>query len=119
MHSYLVKLVYQIICGEGCHTPQFDEQLRFVAAGSEEEALQKGAIIGAQEEEAFTNNRQQLVQWKFVAVTELYTLDELADGAEVFSQVKETDDAGTYRAFLLHKAARLEKRISSLIPQTV
>jgi hypothetical protein len=28
MQWYLAKLVFQIICGDGNHRPQFDEQLR-------------------------------------------------------------------------------------------
>jgi len=27
MNWYLAKLVFRIICGDGDHTPQFDEQL--------------------------------------------------------------------------------------------
>ena len=30
MKWYLAKIVYRIICGEGNHTPQFDEQLRLI-----------------------------------------------------------------------------------------
>ena len=32
MKWYLAKLVYRIICGEGNHKPQFDEQLRLIYA---------------------------------------------------------------------------------------
>ncbi len=115
MNRYLVKLVYQIICGEDPHTAQFDEQLRFVIAADEEEAVHKSRGIGVQEEETFFNNKQQLVQWKFINVVELYALDELGDGAEVFSQIKETGDAQAYRNFMHHKAATLQ---TSLTRQT-
>ena len=119
MNRYLVKLVYQIICGDGRHTAQFDEQLRLLTAGDEEEALQKARNIGTREEEAFYNNRRQLVQWKFINAVELYAMADLHDGAEVFSQIKESDDAESYSRFLQHKAAGLRKRFSSLSPQTV
>ena len=118
MNSYLVKIVYQIICGEGQHTPQFDEQLRFLAAHDEEEALYKGRCIGVQEEEVFYNSRQQLVQWKFIDVSEIHSLAELSDGAEVFSQIRETDDPHSYRNFVHHKAAQLLKQSASFIVQT-
>lgn len=118
MNSYLIKLVYQIICGDGEHTPQFDEQLRFVAARNEEEALQKAACIGVQEEEIFYNQKEQLVQWKFIAASEIYSLDELRDGAEVFSQIKETDDPHSFCSFVRHKAAQLNKKIESFTIQT-
>ncbi|MEP7129294.1 MAG: DUF4288 domain-containing protein, partial [Chitinophagales bacterium] len=28
MNWYLAKIVFRIICGDGLHQPQFDEQLR-------------------------------------------------------------------------------------------
>ena len=46
MNWFMAKIVYRIICGEGDHTPQFDEQLRLIVADNEEEALKKGYAIG-------------------------------------------------------------------------
>ena len=46
MNWYLTKLVFRIICGEGHHTPQFDEQLRLVSATDECEAFEKAMAIG-------------------------------------------------------------------------
>ena len=118
MNAYLVKLVYQIICGDGGHTPQFDEQLRFVAAHNEEEALHKAACIGVQEEEIFYNQRQQLVQWKFIAAPEIYSLNEMIDGAEVFSQIRETGDPHSFCSFVRNKAAQLKEKTESFTVQT-
>ncbi|HVF98014.1 MAG TPA: DUF4288 domain-containing protein [Flavisolibacter sp.] len=117
MNSYLVKIVYQIICGDGFHTAQFDEQMRYVTAATEEIALQKAQRIGLQEAETFFNNQQQLVQWKYVDVSEIYSLNQLNDGAEVFSQIRETDDAGSYCRFVHHKAAHLGRQ-QALTAQT-
>jgi hypothetical protein len=119
MEWYLVKLVYRIICGEGKHIPQFDEQVRLVKAGNVSEALKKGKMIGQQEEETFTNQNQQLVQWKFITVTELHPLDDVADGAEVFSQIKEIDHAEDYCNFAHHKHALLKQQVVSATLQTV
>ena len=41
MKWYLAKIVFQIICGDGKHTAQFDEQLRLIAAADEDEAFGK------------------------------------------------------------------------------
>ena len=41
MSWYLTKIVYRIICGQGNHTAQFDEQLRLIEAGSSQEAFEK------------------------------------------------------------------------------
>ena len=110
MNWYLTKIVYRIICGDGHHTAQFDEQLRLIAAHNEEEALEKAIAIGKQEEEVFYNHRKQLVQWKFIDVAELHALNHLIDGAEVFSQIKETDDADAYANFIQHKAGQLRQK---------
>ena len=47
MNWYIAKLVFRIVCGEGQHTPQFDEQLWLIAAHSQQEALQKAKLNGA------------------------------------------------------------------------
>src|ERR1700749_4370976 len=92
MNWYLSKIIFRIICGEGGHTPQFDEQLRLISARDEEEAFQKAIAIGEREQDGFYNHEQQLVQWKFINVAELYRLSGLLDGAEMYSRIQETDD---------------------------
>lgn len=96
MNWYLAKMVFRIICGEGEHTPQFDEQLRLVSADSKEEAFSKSLQLGQTEEEAFLNRKEQLVRWQFINVSELYLLSELIDGAELYSRIEERDNAESY-----------------------
>jgi hypothetical protein len=95
MNWYMAKIVFRIICGEGNHTPQFDEQLRLIGAGSEEEAFEKAKAIGEKDQESFLNQKNQLVHWKFINVPELYKLS-LTDGAEMYSRVQETEHAGNF-----------------------
>ena len=54
MNWYLGKIIFRIICGEGTHTAQFDEQLRLIAATDEEEAFQKATTIGQREQDGFS-----------------------------------------------------------------
>jgi hypothetical protein len=108
MNWYLGKLVFRIICGNGDHTPQFDEQLRLIAAGDKHEAFLKAKDIGVSCEEVMPNAKQQLVQWKFINVSELYKLNGWIDGAELYSRVNEADDADNYIAFTHKKAADIE-----------
>ena len=49
MNWYLSKIIFRIICGEGRHTPQFDEQLRLIAATDEQQAFEKAMAIGEKE----------------------------------------------------------------------
>jgi len=110
MKWYLAKVVYRILCGDGKHTAQFDEQLRLVSAADEAEAFDKATAIGRSEAEAFFNNRQEVVQWQFVNVSELYRLQQLMDGAELYSRITEVDDADAYMEFVHHKAENIQQQ---------
>ncbi|WP_276500890.1 DUF4288 domain-containing protein [Terrimonas pollutisoli] len=107
MNWYLAKIVFRIICGEGEHTPQFDEQLRLVAANNKEEAFQKAQEMGQQEEDTFYNRKEQLVQWQFINISELYRLSELIDGAELYSRIEEKDNAEAYIYTVNQKAENI------------
>ena len=107
MKWYLAKLVYRIICGEGNHKPQFDEQLRLIHAEDDLHAFQKARTTGHREEDTFLNNSQKLVHWKFIDVPELHPLNELTDGAELYSRICEEDDADNYIKITHKRAAHL------------
>ena len=112
MKWYLAKTVFRIICGEGNHTPQFDEQLRLISAINEDEALEKAFATGKNEEDAFYNQKRQLIQWQFVNISELYCLTELVDGAELYSRINEVDDADAYVSFVNNRALSLKEKTS-------
>ncbi|RTL58919.1 MAG: DUF4288 domain-containing protein [Sphingobacteriales bacterium] len=117
MNWYLAKIVYRIICGNGEHTAQFDEQLRLIAADNEETAFEKAQQVGQKEQDCFANVNQEMVQWKFINVAELYKLQELIDGAEVYSMIKETGDAHSYIQFIDEKANHIRQRTTHQILQ--
>ncbi|MDF2193042.1 DUF4288 domain-containing protein [Paraflavitalea sp. CAU 1676] len=112
MSWFLCKIVYQIICGEGEHTPQFDEQLRLIQADDESTAFAKAQTIGDLEQEMFFNQQQKMVQWKFINVSELYRISALIDGAELYSRVQEADNAGVYIELVHKKAAHIRDNIT-------
>lgn len=112
MKWFISKIIYQVICGKGDHTPQFDEQVRLITASNEEEALQKAWDLGEREQDTFSNQKQELVQWRFVNVSDLYCIREWLDGAEVYSSVKEVDNADEYIDFINDKAAELQQKQS-------
>jgi len=107
MNWYLAKLVFRIVCGDGLHTPQFDEQLRLVAAESKEEAIGKAQQTGKNEQDTFYNRNQQLVQWQFINVSEMYEISELIDGAELYSRIEEKDNAEAYIDVVNKKAENI------------
>ena len=105
MNWYLAKMVFRIVCGDGDHRAQFDEQLRLIAAQDKEEAFYKARQSGQQEEDTFFNQKQQLVQWQFINVIEIYRLNELIDGAELYSRIEERDNADVYIDIVNRKAS--------------
>jgi hypothetical protein len=110
MKWYLAKVVFRIICGDGEHAAQFDEQLRLISATNEDEAFNKARAIGKNEQDIFYNLKQQMVQWQFVNVSELYLLHELIDGAELYSRINEVDDAEAYTSFVHRKAESIQEK---------
>jgi len=107
MNWYLAKIVFRIVCGDGHHTAQYDEQLRLVAAGNKEEAFYKAQAMGKGEEETFFNQKEQLVQWQFINVCELYRLNQMIDGAELYSRIDEKENAGQYEYVVNKKAENI------------
>lgn len=110
MKWFLAKIVFRIICGDGDHTPQFDEQLRLIEALDETDAFSKAYSLGAKEQDTFLNEKQKLVQWQFINVSELYKLSELIDGAELYSYIQETHNAEAYISTLHKKAAHIQHK---------
>ena len=111
MKWYITKLIFQIICGDGNHIAQFDEQLRLIEASNEDEAFSKAEALGISETEMFYNQKDQLVQWKFVNISELYQLS-LIDGAELHSKISEVDDDFSYISLVNAKAEQIKQKQS-------
>jgi hypothetical protein len=114
MQWYIAKIVYRIICGEGNHTPQFDEQLRLINAEDHAEAFEKANRVGRRDEETFLNENSQLVKWQFINISELYKLASLSDGLELYSRVQETDHAGRYIEVIHKKAEYLRSSFQNV-----
>lgn len=106
MKWYIAKIVYQIVCGSGKHTPQFDEQLRLIYAEDEMHAFNKARLLGEREEDQFLNNANKPVEWKFIDVASLHIID-VEDGFEIQSRIFEEDSAKNYLSFLGAKARKL------------
>src|SRR5205085_9777613 len=106
MNWYMAKLVYQFICGNGKHTPQFNEQLRLIVAEDALHAFYKDRLIGERETLDIVNNGL-LIKWKFIDVTEILLVNKLSDGAELWSFMNEDTDAELYIRNTQQKASLL------------
>lgn len=108
MNWYIAKLIFRIVCGDGNHQAQFDEQLRLISAENEQEALEKTRRIIKKEQDSFFNGRQQVVRWEFVNITELYKAEELKDGAELYYNILEVDNTDEYLQMVQQKASLID-----------
>jgi hypothetical protein len=106
MNWYLTKLVYRFISGNGQHTPQFNEQLRLIEADDRLHAFYKARQIGEQETIKITSNGL-LIEWQFVDVAALHSLNKSTDGAEVWSCMYEDINAAQYIRHTQQKATAL------------
>lgn len=114
MNWYIAKVVYNIVNGSGDHTPQFDEQYRLVTATSLEEAFQKAEQIGVNEEDILLNENREIVKWGFVGISELYAINELKDGMELFSNIHEEQDRKLYIETVRMKSAYVQSKFETV-----
>jgi hypothetical protein len=119
MQWYLAKIVFRIVCGEGDHTPQFDEQLRLINATDEEQAFIKATNLGKHEQDSFMNQHRQLVQWQFINIAELKKLASLTDGMELYSRVQEEDNAKNYMNIINGKAEYIRSAFQKQVSEAV
>lgn len=113
MNWYLAKIIFRIVCGAGNHQPQFDEQLRLIAADTLHQALTKARALGEGEQDRFLNHQQQWVHWQFVNVAELTDLD-WKDGAQVHETITEPTHPEGYIRLINDKAANIHAAASSI-----
>ncbi len=114
MYWYIAKIVFNIVSGDGDHTPQFDEQYRLINAESREQAFKKATSIGLNEEEMMMNVNNEIVRWDFVNVSELYPIHELQDGMELFSSIQEEDNRKRYIETVHMKSAYVRSKFDSV-----
>jgi len=108
MNKYIAKLAFQIVSGDGKHTPQFDEQFRIFEAKSENEALAKARAKGKEEETSFLNESKENVSWKYIGVLDLIELKDMEDGAQIYSNTEEAEDATSYINIVKQKERTIE-----------
>ena len=113
MKWYIAKIIFNISAENTEHRPQFDEQLRLIAAESAEEAFMKARTLGLKDEDSFLNDKNNRVKWEFINVTEIVPLQTIEDGMELYSHIHEAEEAKSYinsahqKAIFLRMNARM------------
>lgn len=113
MNSYIVKLVFNIKIEDGLHQSQFDEQTILINASSLEDAFYKAKTQGKILEEKFSNDKDQLVEWKFIDVVDLFELRSYKNGEPLFSTTHETHDSNSFIDYIHHRSQIIQTKLLS------
>ena len=108
MNWYLAKLVFNISIDNGNNNRQFDEQTRMIQAPDIEAAFYKARNLGKKHEESFMNSENSVVEWKFIDVVEIYALNSVKDGDEIYSITHEKTDAGNFIRYVQDKSMLIQ-----------
>jgi len=75
--------------------------------------LEKAQQLGIKDQDNFKNDKKEKVSWKFIGVTELYSLSEMRDGNEFYSSIVEPTDELMYEEFINFKGKHLNNLYKS------
>ncbi len=110
MKRYLVKLMFNINIDNGNNSSQFDEQIRVIESHNLEDAFFKARVIGKKEEEVFLNRDNEPVNWQFIDVVEIYPLEELKDGDQVYSNTRKIKDTRSFITYIRQKSMEIQTK---------
>ncbi len=110
MKWFLVKYIYEIVCGDGKYNPQFDEQLRLMMATDKSDALHKAEVAAENFHPPFENCKGEKVSWKFICIADLHEISAPGDGVEITSTLHEPDDLNLFMS-------QVDKRKDFLLEQ--
>lgn len=96
MKPYLAKIIYRVVCSGEQPASQFDEQLRLIFAEDDLHAFHKARLMGQKEADTGARDGRKPASWQFIDVTEIHLLEEIADGVELFSIIREQENAAAH-----------------------
>lgn len=116
MKWFVVRYIYQIVTGDGDHSPQFDEQLRLTIANNCDDALLKAERQAGEFHQPFRNCNGDMVTWNFICVADLYEIQSPADGAELASVLHEPKDVDAFLGAVNQHKAYLQELLPFSTP---
>lgn len=102
--------MFNISIEDGKQNSHFDEQIRLIESHSIEDAFYKARGIGKREEESFVNDQNELVSWNFIDVAEVYQIEGLRDGDQVYSNTHIQSDAASYIGYIRQKSMEIQTK---------
>jgi len=66
-----------------------EDSIRYVIAGDDDEAREKGAALGKAAEHSYSNEAGKEVRWRFQSIVDVqeFCADDICDGVEVYSRM--------------------------------
>lgn len=116
MNWFLAKIIFQFWQADENQTNQFDEQIRLILAQDELHAFHKARLIGDKEGYLIDGIKGLSAKWKFIDVSELHLLQIEADGAEIYSSIKDESDAHSYIRKIKKSAGLLLEKACTGLP---
>jgi hypothetical protein len=110
MKTYLARLMFSIQLEDGSGKPEFDEQVRLIESVSLDGALYKARAIGKKEEETITDQHNRKIRWQFIDVRDLYLLETVNDGEQLYSTSLEVADPDSYISFIRNKSMEIQAK---------
>ena len=110
MKRYLVKLMFNVNINNGANNSEFDEQVRIIESASIENAFLKARSIGRKEEETFMNDLNEPIKWLFIDVVEIYPLEDIKDGEQVYSNTRKIKDTGSFISYIRQKSMEIQAK---------
>ncbi len=108
MEAYLAKLIFHIDADQDKNETHFDEQTRFIEAASLKDAFIKARHIGKQEEISFSNKDNKKIYWKFIDVSDIFSLNAMQNGEQVFANTYENENKHAFIQLIKHKSQQIE-----------
>ncbi len=108
MNWFVAKMIFQIISDHN-NCIQFDEQLRLIEAVDKHLALEIAYQIGFIVQEELKSNHNENTKLKFIAVTELEHIGEIANGKEIHYQLSKPEEVNSYLEIISLKATGLKQ----------
>jgi hypothetical protein len=112
MKKYITKLVFRVVSASG-DLEELDVQFRLVEAPDDLAAFYKARSLGLQEEDS--SGSSEKFSWKFIDVADLYDLDRMRDGDQIFSETRKEEDVTSFVTYVKNKALTLQEQVMELV----
>jgi len=111
MKKFIAQTIFEIDKA-GTSVTEFDIQYRMVTAVDSDTALTKAIHHAKAQEGPVTPMEGPDLFWRFVGITNLFDLEGVEDGGEIFTQTYQTRDPNLYIRFVKQRSMAIQTQQS-------